>query len=361
MERVTIPGQNVSPRRAYRARIRRAPFAETPMPAQHVRRRLLSIRSLFAIVASATLVVGGSVAVTAALTGPVLPELGGVVVTETPDALNPVDMTREQIEAQIVPMPADGLPTPSLGVQAAGGALCDDPAFIAALEGGTDADVIAAAGGADAFRAAVAVGGAPCVPLDDPARAWVVVNKVRPYTPVDFAPTDLVTPEGVRSMEESTLRADAAAALTSMVRAAADAGVGEIAQASAYRSFATQRATYSGHVADRGVEGADLVSARPGFSEHQSGLGVDVVPCDGPCATIDDLAGSSQGDWVAENAWQHGWIVRYEEGRTDVTGYAPEPWHLRYIGVELARAYHEGGWTTMEEFFGLPAAPAYAQ
>src|SRR3546814_13815130 len=90
------------------------------------------------------------------------------------------------------------------------------------------------------------------------------------------------------------LRQDAAGALTALVRAAADAGVGEIALESAYRSYTTQESTYAGHVADRGVEGADLVSARPGFSEHQSGLAVDVVPCDeGSCATIDDLAGAS--------------------------------------------------------------------
>src|SRR3546814_14600344 len=82
---------------------------------------------------------------------------------------------------------------------------------------------------------------------------------------------------------------------------------GEIALESAYRSYTTQESTYAGHVADRGVEGADLVSARPGFSEHQSGLAVDVVPCDeGSCATIDDLAGSSQGAWIAEHAWEHG-------------------------------------------------------
>src|SRR3546814_4578671 len=142
------------------------------------------------------------------------------------------------------------------------------------------------------------------------------------------------------------LRQDAGGALTALVRAGADAGVGEIALESAYRAYTTRESTYAGHVADRGVEGADLVSARPGFSEHQSGLAVDVVPCDeGSCATIDDLAGSSQGAWIAEHAWEHGWIVRYTVGRTDVTGYAPEPWPLRYIGIDLARAYHDGGWT----------------
>lgn len=355
MGRVTGPGQNVVTRRALRARSRRPPFAEPVAPVQHGRRRFPGIRVIFAAVAGATLVVGGTVAITAALTGP-------VIVPQTRGPLVASEMTREQIEAQLVPLPLDGLPTPELGgVQAGGGALCDDPAFVGALDTGTDADVIAAAGGAEPFRAAVAAGGAPCVPLDDPERAWAVVNKLRPYDPIDFAPADLVAPDGVRSLGETSLRADAAAALSAMVQAAAADGVGEIGLESAYRSYATQRNTYSGHVADRGQAGADLVSARPGFSEHQSGLGVDVVPCDGSCATIDDLAGSPQGEWVASTSWQHGWIVRYTEGDTDVTGYAPEPWHLRYIGPELARAYHEGGWRTLEEFFGLPAAPGYAE
>lgn len=56
---------------------------------------------------------------------------------------------------------------------------------------------------------------------------------------------------------------------------------------------------------------------------------------------------------------EFGFITRYAEGRESVSGYEPEAWHQRYIGPELARAYHEGGYTTLEEFFGLPAAPTY--
>lgn len=296
---------------------------------------------------------GATVATAAALTAPALPG----------EAASPQATPRETVQAHILAIPPEGLPTPEMAAgTTGGGTLCDEPALVAALAAGDDAATIAATGGPEAFRAAVAAGTAPCIRLDDPARVWVVVNKQRPSAPIDAVPAPLVQAEGVRSLVGSDLRQDAAGALTSLVRAAADAGVGEIALESAYRSYTTQESTYAGHVADRGVEGADLVSARPGFSEHQSGLAVDVVPCDeGSCATIDDLAGSPQGAWIAEHAWEHGWIVRYTEGRTDVTGYAPEPWHLRYIGVDLARAYHEGGWTTLEEFFGLPAAPGYAQ
>lgn len=344
-------------RREARESVARATTSSVPF-AQHARRRRAAgIRATFAIAASAVLLFGGSGAVATALAGGVLT---GDAVDEPPAVLAQSE-PRQTIDATVLPMPAEGLPSPSFDVSAAGRALCDDPSFIQTLESGDDAAVIEAVGGADTFRVAIATGAAPCIPLDDPARAWSVVNKQRPFAPIDFAPFPLALPSGVKSLEGGELRADAATALTDMTTAAAAAGAGEIAMESGYRSYSTQQTTYGGHVADRGVDGADLVSARPGFSEHQSGLGADIVPCDdGVCRTIDDLAASTQGAWVAEQAWEYGWIVRYVEGRTDVTGYLPEPWHLRYVGPEIARAYHEGAWTTLEEFFGLPPAPDYA-
>lgn len=337
-------------RRALREAARGVPASDA-LPARHARRPRLGVRAWIALAGAVVLVAGGTTAVTAAL-----------MATEPPAAATRVGETPEEsVAVQVVPLPPEGLPTPEITADAAATtALCDEPALVQALQAGDDGAAVAAAGGAEAFRLAVAAGTAPCLRLDDPAREWVVVNKLRPYAPIDFSPGGSVRPEGVRALEDATLRPQAAAALTALVRAAADAGAGEIAMESAYRSYTTQQRTYSGHVSDRGREGADLVSARPGFSEHQSGLAVDVVPCDGPCRTIDDLAASPQGAWVAEHAWEFGWIVRYESGRTDVTGYDPEPWHLRYIGPELAKAYHDGGFATLEEFFALPPAPAYA-
>lgn len=334
--------------------------AGTPV-ARHARRAPRRWRSVVAGTALvATFLLASSAGVTAAL----MPDLQAPVAAATPAA------EPEEIRAVIAapgssggeqtsdpPLPAT---TPPPVESVTGTQLCDDPDVAAALAAGNDAAVIAAAGGAEPFRAAVAAGAAGCIRLDDPARTWVVVNKLRPYTPVDYVPQSLVTPEGVRSVDTATLRADAAAALSAMVAAAAAAGAGEIGIESAYRSYQTQHSSYSAQVSMRGTEQADLVSARPGHSEHQSGLGVDVIPCDGQCRTIDDLAASPQGAWVAQHAWEYGWIVRYVDGATGVSGYLPEPWHLRYIGPELARAYHEGGWKTLEEFFGLPPAPSYA-
>jgi zinc D-Ala-D-Ala carboxypeptidase len=337
-------------RRALRDAARGA-AAASAAPARHVRRPRLGRRALAALAGAVVLVAGTATAVTAALTAPEPPRAATAIAAETDEAL----------AVEVLPMPAAGLPTPQITADAAATTtLCEQPALVSALEAGDDAAAIAATGGPEAFRAAVAAGTAPCLRLDDPEREWVVVNKLRPYAPVDFGPASVVRPEGVRALEDATLRPAAAQALSDLVRAADRAGVGEIAMESAFRSYTTQQSTYRGHVGARGVAGADLVSARPGYSEHQSGLAVDVLPCDGSCGSIDDLAASPQGEWVAAHAWEHGWIVRYTEGHTGVTGYNPEPWHLRYIGPELARAYHEGGFATLEEFFGLPPAPTYA-
>lgn len=254
---------------------------------------------------------------------------------------------------------AASLPVPRQAAVAPAASPCSDPVFRGELDAGRDESAIAVAGGADAFRSAVTTGRAPCVTLSDPGRLWVVVNKQRPVVPADAVPPGL-TEVSVRSLNAGILRTDAAAALASLVAAAAEAGAGDVAQLSGYRSYGAQADNYADHVAAQGQVEADRGTARPGFSEHQTGLAADVVACDGGCGGLDDFVATAQGQWVAAHAWEFGFIVRYEDGRTPVTGYEPEPWHLRFIGPTLARSYHAGGWHTLEEFFGLPAAPDYA-
>jgi D-alanyl-D-alanine carboxypeptidase len=316
-----------------------------PARAQHARRRPAPAIARVGVVASlavAGVLVAGSAVVTAA-------------VSETDAPVAALAASAPERYVAPIPGPADMPVTPPMPVD-----LCADPAVQAALAARVPAEVILAAGGAAVLREEIAAGRASCVPLGDPAYPWVVINKTRPLDPLDHRPDDLLAPEGVRNLGGGWLRADAASALTSMVAAAAASGVGEIALESSFRSYQTQQQTYGAHASARGVEGADAVSARPGFSEHQSGLAVDVVACGGGgCGSLDGIAATPQGAWVAENAWQYGFIVRYEEGRTDVTGYIPEPWHLRYIGRELAAEYHAGGFLSLEEFFGLPPAPDY--
>jgi D-alanyl-D-alanine carboxypeptidase len=258
------------------------------------------------------------------------------------------------------PAAAESIPAPRFTTVAPAPSICDDPAVAAAVAAGDDDAVVVAAGGGAAFREAVVSGAASAgVSLSDPARRWVVVNKQRPLDPVSYEPQSLVPVEGLRILNEGILRQDAVDALQTMAATLKQDGVGEIGQLSGYRSYDIQVRTYAENVAKGGQAQADISSARPGYSEHQLGITMDLMPCSGGCGSLDDFGSSPEGQWIAENAWQFGFIVRYEEGYTGITGYEAEPWHLRYLGAELARAYHEGGWHTLEEFFGLPAAPDY--
>lgn len=314
-----------------------------PLPARHARPRLTRRLALVAgLTAGAALLLGSSATVTAMMIG-VPPDTG---------AQSAASLSMQLPSVKQLPVPDVAQSPPSADI-------CTIPEFGTALHAGDDEAAIVAAGGGEAFRAAVVEGRAPCVDLADSSRLWAVVDKLRPASPLDYRPGALVLPDGVRNIGGGPLRADAASGLSSLVTAARDAGVGEIALESGFRSYETQATTYNRHVAERGAQ-ADLVSARPGYSEHQLGLGADVVACAGVCGTLDELAASPQGAWIAEHAWEHGWIVRYSEGATAVTGYTGEPWHLRYVGPELAKAYHDGGWTSLEEFFALPPAPGYA-
>ncbi len=117
---------------------------------------------------------------------------------------------------------------------------------------------------------------------------------------------------------------------------------------SGYRSYATQESVYAGHVERRGQEGADLVSARPGHSEHQTGLAFDVNGSDSSTVLATRFGETEEFRWLDEHMADYGFILRYPEGKTDWTGYAYEPWHIRYVGVELAQKIHESGLTVEE-------------
>ena len=196
--------------------------------------------------------------------------------------------------------------------------------------------------------------------IDDSASLWVVVNKQRPLR-AGYIPANLVAPATSLRLgsgaEEMKLRQDAAAALAEMLTAAKAVGM-PMLLASGYRSEVTQRALHAGYVAQKGDAAADLDSARAGYSEHQTGLAADVGRTDHKCEVDPCFANTAEGQWVAANAYKYGFIVRYLQGKQPITGYVYEPWHLRYVGKDLAKAVYDSG-QTLEEFFGLPAAPGY--
>ena len=195
--------------------------------------------------------------------------------------------------------------------------------------------------------------------IDDPNSYWVVVNKLRPLNPADYKAPDLVDVP-VPYVYAPMLRAEASAAVVQMFADfTAQTGL-QMQSQSAYRSYSAQVSTYNNWVSSLGQEGADLTSARPGHSEHQTGLAIDISALPASCSLDQCFADTPQGQWLAANAWAYGFVLRYPEGYTAITGYEFEPWHYRYVGLELAKEYHDTGATTLEEFFGLPAAPTYA-
>lgn len=195
--------------------------------------------------------------------------------------------------------------------------------------------------------------------IDDPASIWVVVNKLRPLDPIDYSPADLVTAP-VSATNPASMRAEVADALVALFDAArAEAGI-ELQSQSAYRSYATQSTIYANGVAANGVEFTDRFSARPGHSEHQTGLAVDIGVPGGQCSFDACFGELPAGIWLAENAHRFGFLLRYPEGAQPVVGFDYEPWHFRYVGVDLAAELQRTGIATLEEFFGLPPAPDYA-
>lgn len=120
---------------------------------------------------------------------------------------------------------------------------------------------------------------------------------------------------------------------------------------SGYRAYSYQERLYNNYSAVDGIEGADTYSARPGHSEHQTGLCFDLNEID------DIFADTGEGIWVNENAHLYGFIIRYPKGKESITGYQYESWHLRYVGKDLAtKLYNNGNWLTLEEYYGLTSS-----
>ncbi|OUM39799.1 D-alanyl-D-alanine carboxypeptidase family protein [Arthrobacter sedimenti] len=188
--------------------------------------------------------------------------------------------------------------------------------------------------------------------IDVAASLFVVVNKRRQLNPARYVPESLVGVEG------HLLRRDAAEKFARLLADARASGIGMV-PVSGYRSYDTQTSLYASYVNQYGRDTADLISARPGFSEHQTGLAIDIGNPNGACGLQECFAGTPAGDWAARNAWRYGFIIRYPQGFTSVTGYSYEPWHLRYVGITISSEMRLHGLPTLEHYMSLPAAPSY--
>jgi D-alanyl-D-alanine carboxypeptidase len=197
-------------------------------------------------------------------------------------------------------------------------------------------------------------------PIDEASSIWAVVNKGRAL-PQSYAPDNLVTPQvrlsSAASSENMHLRSEAASAMQNLIERANSEGV-NLMLVSGYRSYATQVSTYNSYVASDGQAAADTYSARPGHSEHQTGLAADLGAVSGSCQLDACFGDTAEGKWLAANSYKFGFIVRYGKGNDKLTGYQYEPWHVRYVGKELAEQIQSSG-QTLEQFFGLPSYSDY--
>lgn len=198
---------------------------------------------------------------------------------------------------------------------------------------------------------------AACV-IDVASSYQVVVNKIRPLRPPKFSPQDLETiskfnPYGLKARKVVSEQ------LVAMGKAMKLAGKGTLVVQSAYRSYSTQVDVHSRQVARYGKKVGENLAARPGYSEHQTGMAID-ISAEGQGCQIRTCFGTTRaGKWLKIHSYKFGFVLRYPGDKTSITGYQFEPWHFRYVGIPVATAMHKKGISTLETFFGLPRAPKY--
>jgi len=195
--------------------------------------------------------------------------------------------------------------------------------------------------------------------IDAATSLWVVVNKVRPLEPATHEPSPLIPLTALPGGSDQQLVLEAAAALVALYERLQADGL-PLSVATAYRSYEYQSEIYQEYVAVWGRAHTETLVARPGYSEHQTGLAVDVFAASA-CRIKECFADEPTYAWLVDNAADFGFIERYPAGAQAVTGYQFEPWHWRYVGSELAQEMRSQGILTLEELFDLPPAPTYAE
>ncbi len=194
-------------------------------------------------------------------------------------------------------------------------------------------------------------------PVTDPADYTFLVNREHALAS-DYVPEDLTYISHAANTNSSEdkymMRRVAAEAFDALCDAAYSEKELSIVGVSGYRSYERQYNLYAGYLIRDGISGTNYYSAAPGTSEHQSGLAIDISCKSCGYDLVNSFAKSKEGEWVAENAWRFGFIIRYAESKVDITGYAYEPWHIRYVGIPLAYYLYMSG-LTLEEYYDAPS------
>ncbi len=222
-----------------------------------------------------------------------------------------------------------------------------------AITGGDDEPGLAAGTTTSSSTTTPLVAPPPCAYQDEPTIYSRVDDWYRTIVdtiyaiPEQYQPPDLVSASEANYSSQFQIRAIVADDLNRMRNAIIEAGIPEVALLAAYRSIADQKALFDAREAEMGFDAAANGTARPGHSEHHLGTTIDVRPIG--ATEVDQSFGDTQtGKWLAANSWRYGFILSYPHGKEDVTCYKYEPWHFRYIGVDLAKRVHVSGLTLRE-------------
>ena len=173
----------------------------------------------------------------------------------------------------------------------------------------------------------------------------ILVNKYN-YLEKDYEPDDLINISLQYSYEGNKIREHVYEAYKEMWHAANKENLTLIVTSS-YRSYAKQEQLHKRYSNQKGLEWADSVSARAGYSEHQTGLTLDIVTYN---STMDNFEDTDEFKWLKQNSYKYGFILRYPKDKTYITGYDYESWHYRYVGKEVAKEIHDLG-ITYDEYY----------
>lgn len=186
------------------------------------------------------------------------------------------------------------------------------------------------------------------LPVEDSSNVDMLVNKTY-YLDSTYTPKDVTDLSSYYAATGRQLAGTAAEALKDWCNAGRDVGVTFYA-ASAYRDYDSQDTLYNNYVGSMGQSAADAASARPGFSEHQTGYAVDIAATNED--DVEEFKDTKAYTWTSTNCMDYGWILRYPEGKETITGYEFESWHYRYLGKELAQAV-SASHLTYDEYYCL--------